>query len=372
MTFSYLSTPSIPYVYGNILPGGWANFSGQTHVFTIDPDDYCFNPGIGLNFNAINMLNQIGYGNYNINMGSIVPPPFMGMPQPQMPDPAQANEILKQILAPVNEQLDMLANQQANQNIQTCDLAIQGSKQKLEAMLQDENLSEEDKAKVQGLLDRVNEAEEKLKNIKENTDKLSAQEAQAETAKIAQELNNIANEAIQISSGKVEDNNDEVKEEAENDGKEPQHASVDGYNAQVQNDVENFYCSVYRAGTDENTLGDFMNGFTKDNVMDRLCTFNKYHSQEEGESLMKAFVDDTSGSLRKDGCRKVAFSLRLKADELGIYDECAADFAAINRELRSFWGVSNSIYKHFDNIAAKIGEKMGGTYAQDCKPKEKE
>ncbi|MBR6301389.1 hypothetical protein IKR55_01495 [bacterium] len=384
MTFSYLSIPSIPYVYGNILPGGWANFSGQTHVFTVDPDDYCFNPEFGLNFNALNMLNQVGYGNYNIYMGGLTPPPYQGAPQPQMPDPAQVQSIVDAILAPIREQMNAQANQQANQNIQACDNAITASKPKLEAMLQDENLSEEDKAKVQEALDKVNEAEEKLKAIKDNQDKISPQEAQSKTEKIRTELIKLINDAAKIGTQNVgnqtkdndkakDDNNvdDNKKVDDETATEKQGVASHTGFSSQVQKDTYNFFGAVSGLGTDEDTVKEFMGSMDKDNVMDRMCAYNKYKSKVFGESLMEAFVGDVSGKQRKEGCKNVASALQQKADELGIYDECAEDFAAIDRQLSSFWGVNDSIYEHFNNIVAKIGEKMGGIYAQNCEPKEK-
>ena len=384
MTFSYLSIPSIPYVYGNILPGGWANFSGQTHVFTVDPDDYCFNPEFGLNFNALNMLNQVGYGNYNIYMGGLTPPPYQGAPQPQMPDPAQVQSIVDAILAPIREQMNAQANQQANQNIQACDNAITASKPKLEAMLQDENLSEEDKAKVQEALDKVNEAEEKLKAIKDNQDKISPQEAQSETEKIRTELIKLINDAAKIGTqnvGNQTKDNDKVKDDNNADDNKKVDdetatekqgvASQTGFSSQVQKDTYNFFGAVSGLGTDEDTVKEFMGSMDKDNVMDRMCAYNKYKSKVFGESLMEAFVGDVSGKQRKEGCKNVASALQQKADELGIYDECAEDFAAIDRQLSSFWGVNDSIYEHFNNIVAKIGEKMGGIYAQNCEPKEK-
>lgn len=386
MTFSYLSIPNIPYVYGNVLPGGWANFSGQTHVFTVDPDDYCFNPEFGLNLNAINTLNQVGYGNYNINMGGITPPPYVNMQLPQMVDPAQFNKLLEAILAPVHKSLDAIANQQANQNIQACDTAIQSSKPGLEAMLQDENLSQEDKAKVQEILDKVNEAEEKLKAIKENQNKLSPQEAQTETAKIRTELIKVLDEAKKIGTQQADDtakDNDTVNDEnkdgkVENDenkdgnaSDESQGASLTGFNAQVQSDTFKFFKAVSSLGTEEEDVKKFMGSMDKDNVMDRMCAYNKYKSKVFGESLMQAFVNDVGGKQRKEGCQNVADALRQKADELGIFDECAGEFAEIDRALSSFWGISDSIYEKFDKIIAKIGAAMGGVHADNCKPKQK-
>ena len=51
-----------------------------------------------------------------------------------------------------------------------------------------------------------------------------------------------------------------------------------------------------------------------------------------------------------------------KAEELGIYDECKADFAAIDKEMGSVFMVYNSIAKNYDNILKKIAEKMGSKY----------
>ena len=136
MTFSYASYPNIPYVYGNLLPGGWANFSGQTHVFTLDPDDYCFNPGMQLNGNALAQLSQVGAGGFGFSM--------------QMPDQATVDQMAKGILAPI-------ANDHANQNIRSCDAVIENAKTQLQGIIDNEKTSAEDKAKAQELITKLEE-----------------------------------------------------------------------------------------------------------------------------------------------------------------------------------------------------------------------
>ena len=84
---------------------------------------------------------------------------------------------------------------------------------------------------------------------------------------------------------------------------------------------------------------------------------------------MKAFMWDASSGFCCAGGDKVKYgklmarALRDKAEELGVYDECAADFAAIDKEMSSTFYVSNDVYKNYDNIVKIIGDKMGSKYS---------
>ena len=99
-----------------------------------------------------------------------------------------------------------------------------------------------------------------------------------------------------------------------------------------------------------------------------MLGWNKYHSAENGESFMEAFMDDADSGWCWAGGQKVKYGNALKsmllqqAEALGIYDECKEDFAAIDKEMKSWFYIDNGIAKNYDNILKKIAEKMGSKY----------
>lgn len=339
MTYSYLSIPNIPYVYGNLLPGGWANFSGQTHVFTIDPDDYCFNPGMGLNDCAIGMLSNVGFGSYNLPSLFTIPP-YTGMPTVPMPDQSQINSVADAMFAPI-------ANQAANQNIQTCDNAINASKPKLEAMLQDEKLSDEDKAKVQELLDKLAEKEEELKAIKENQDKLSPQEAKEKTEEIRKEITEIVKEAAQISTQSVATDDETVNND---DGKKEPQGAVEKKKLSALTLVDRFHDAVAGCGTDDKEFKSVCESINEDNVIDVMNLYKDTYKN----SFMEDFMGDAGHKQRQLYGRHIARMLRNKAIELNILDKCP-EFGEIFAELDELF-IDGDIYQKFDSIIAKITE----------------
>ena len=105
-------------------------------------------------------------------------------------------------------------------------------------------------------------------------------------------------------------------------------------------------------------MEEVLNLVNKDNVMDLVLAWNKYHSGEEGESFIEAFMWDAESGQKEKYGKLIARALRDKAEELGIYDECREDFAKIDKEMGSWLYISNDIAQNYDNIIAKIAEKM--------------
>ena len=111
-------------------------------------------------------------------------------------------------------------------------------------------------------------------------------------------------------------------------------------------------------------MEEVLNLVNKDNVMDLVLAWNKYHSGEEGESFIEAFMWDADSGQKEKYGKLIARALRDKAEELGIYDECREDFAKIDKEMGSWLYISNDIAQNYDNIIAKIAEKMGSQYGR--------
>ena len=84
---------------------------------------------------------------------------------------------------------------------------------------------------------------------------------------------------------------------------------------------------TYCVGTKDEEMEEVLNLVNKDNVMDLVLAWNKYHSGEEGESFIEAFMWDADSGQKEKYGKLIARALRDKAEELGIYDECREDFA---------------------------------------------
>ena len=97
--------------------------------------------------------------------------------------------------------------------------------------------------------------------------------------------------------------------------------------------------------------------------MDVMLAWNKYHSATNDESFMEAFMYDADGDQKVEYGKKIYRLLREKADEYGVYDELKDDFKEIIDELDDF-SIDNTIYEKYDNIIAKIAEKMGSKYGR--------
>ncbi|MBQ8459209.1 hypothetical protein IJ541_03795 [bacterium] len=382
--FTYNSFPNIPFVVSNALPGGFMNIAGDTVCYTIPEEclpqtDF----GFSLNQNAQARLN-----NYNIN------PWGYGLPQFS---PEAINAWNQQILAPTADQI-------ASQRINGAKASIASTKAKIQAKLNNKDITDEEKARLEALLEELKAQEEKLQNVIDNSYVLTREEASKQAGEVADAVADI-NSRIdgekkdeKVDNKDKTDNKDKVnKDETDDDEtdetkktKETQGKKDVTYSSTIKRDIERFYYATYCVGTDDPEMENVIGNIDSDNVMDYMTAWNKYHSAEKGESFMKAFISDanegfwgnalslgvchlfgygTVSDQKVNGCRQVALALREKAEELGIYDECAADFAAINKELGSWLWIDNAIYKHYDNIIKKIANKMGPGYAKNAEPK---
>jgi hypothetical protein len=124
----------------------------------------------------------------------------------------------------------------------------------------------------------------------------------------------------------------------------------------------------YFWGTKNEQLNAVMENINSENVMDYMTGWNKlYAGSHDGNSFMKAFVGDAGHSQKKTYCKRVALALRLKAEELGIYDDCKEDLDEINKELKC-WIIDDKIATNFDKIIKNIADKMGGDYKKYAEP----
>ena len=381
MTFSYLSLANIPYVYGNLLPGGWMNLSGQTHVYTIDPDMYCFNPGMGLNMNAQMQLSQFGVGGF-------------GIPPMQMPSQEQIQALSNAIIAPIIDQMKQqeaqaLAAQvaQCDGNAKACELAIKTLKEKFNAKLEQEGITDNEKEDVNALLEQLDKVEkelkeqkEKLEELKNSEDKSGVQEISKKIGELNTQLNGIARDYNSVGSGELKEKYEKVdaEEEKVNENKEAEKDEKTGDDNKTDKDkktekqgaveknkytkqdekideiVEDFHKAINGPGTDNDLFKDTVNKLDEDNIIKVM----KAYQDEFGTSFMKDFMEDANkeqATVLGDKIRKI---LRAKAKKLGIYDECKKDFKKINNEVNISWYqvFDYTVYKNFNNVIEKIAE----------------
>lgn len=381
---TYQSYANIPFM--NALPCITTNFGGDIQVATIP--DYASAP-IGVELNGLAQQ-------------ALTPPLASLGPNIQVPSQDSINNYVNALYAPI-------ANNIASGNI-NCNLQnINITRNKLNAMLLDEKYKD-NKEEIEALLERLKKAEEELVELTTKTE-LSATEALKESNRIGDEIRNIINDANNIGKPKDDkkadkkddkdkdkvdgkDNTDDTDktddEEKVDETENSQGKKEVKYSPQVKTAIETFYAATYCAGTDDPAMEEVVGSITSDNVMDYMTAWNKYHSSEKGESFMEAFMSDANEGFwgtvlggfginklfgygatsdqKVNGCRQVAYALREKAEELGIYDECKADFAKIDKELGSWLWIDDDIYKNFDNIIKKIANKMGPGYSKYGSP----
>lgn len=345
--FTNLSYANLPY--WNQLPMTVTNYGGDTQVSTI-PEYASGRIGMTMNPTA-----QQQFG--------------MGIPSVQ--------DLTQSYLNPA-------MNQMANTVIRATQQAIAATKQGLNAALQKKDLKEEDKKKINNLLEQLKKQEEALKELMQSTE-MKPEDAFTKAQDIQKEVNKIktsANELIKaINNGTSTDStktdNDATKadgDDTKTDGKtktddktktdgkdEKQGASVD--QTKITNLVDQFYDATYRIGTDDEVFNSVCEQITDENVLDVMLTWKKFHGTEKGESFMQAFMWDANADQKKTYGKKIARALRDKAVALGIYDKCREDFAAIDKEMNSWFYISNDVAKNYDNIIKEIANKEGKPYA---------
>ena len=369
MVATNLSMANIPY--WGMLPMMYTNYGGDTQISTVEPyQSY----NIGLAFNPIA---QQSWGMQGVNACTAITPQV------------NVQAIAKEVQAMVGQAL----NQMTNNNLKLCINNVAQTKARLQAKMNAEGTTEEQKKEIQKMLDKIEEKEKELKEIAKSTN-LDPQTAYNKVKELENSINELVKESINLingtgSTGSTDSTGSTGSTEStgstgstgstESTGstdstgstsstgstvstEEPQGA-VDNFDSDVRTAVDQFYDATYCPGTKDKEMEEVLNLVNKDNVMDLMLCWNKLHSAECGESLMDAFMWDADSSQKEKYCKLISRALRDKAEELGLADECAADFAAIDKEVRSWFFISNDISKNFNNIIKKIGDKMGSKYS---------
>lgn len=360
MAVTNMSLANIPF--WGCLPMMHTNYGGDTQISTI-PSYAGYN--LGLSFNP---MAQATWGMPGLSMGQF----------PQMPPINQ-----QAVIAGAQALLTPALNNLTSSNINLCINNIASTKARLQAAMQAESTTEEQRNQIQTILDKLKVQEDKLQEIKNSTD-LDPQTAYQKVSEIEAEVNKIVRDAIKLLSNNTKpdasqdtdtdesvdgadsaDGADGTDESAEGTGSadsstetNPQgNTNVDEFSADTKAAVDQAYDAMYCVGTDEEALEEVLKLVNKDNVMDLMLAWNKYHSGEKGESFMTAFMWDADSDQKEKYGKAIAKALREKAEELGIYDECAADFAAIDKEMGSWFYISNDIAENMMQLLKKLLQK---------------
>lgn len=354
---SYANLP-----YWDILPMGVTNYGGDMQIYTI-PDYVGGSIGVELNSAAKAQLGNTGY-------------PGLDLTPPQVSQEA--------IQAGANKLLYPALNKITSMTINNCMNNIAMTTQKLNAMLQNDK-NKEHADEINALLDRLEEQKKALKELAESIE-LDPKTANNKATEIENAVRQIVKDATQIGKAKADD--DKVDDDKKDDKVDESDDKVDGKEDKEDNKVDDkkdnedekpqgvngkvpanivslidrFYDATYRVGTDNNEFNAVCDSINKDNVLDIMLGWKQFHGTEKGESFMTAFMYDADRSQKIKYGKLIARALRDKAEELGIYEECKEDFAAIDKEMGSWFYVNNDVAKNYDNIIAKIAKKSGKSY----------
>ena len=355
MSTTYLSYANAPF--WGFLPMGMTNFGGDIQVFTV-PEYANGQIGMLLNPQAQAALSGTSFMPWGLQIPPVTP--------------QSVQEYAQNLLNPA---LNNLASASINTSMQN----IAMTKTRLNAMLQQDSITDEQKTKINELLDKLEEQEEKLKELTQSTD-LKPEEAYKKAKEIESEIRKIVNEVVELGKAisgtttstteettstqeetSTQENNstEESEETEENEGK----TNIDKFSPEVVEMVDVFNDAIHVwDGTDNDAFNAVCANINKDNVLEVMLAWNKYHSGQDGESFMEAFMWDANATQKKQFGKLIARALRDRAEELGVYDDCAADFAKIDKELNSLLWISNDISEQFENIVAIMAEKVNSPY----------
>lgn len=159
MSYNYLSYANMPY--WNVLPCGISNFGGDTQVFTLPDDITNGNIGMNLNEQALAVLNQQSniYNNWGVT--NPVTPTVPGMTTPG----GTGNPFID-IMLNVANKWQANATQQRMGNVLS---GINKLRQQLYGQLYKPGITEEEAAKINDYITKLNEQEQQLLQAAEDT-----------------------------------------------------------------------------------------------------------------------------------------------------------------------------------------------------------
>ena len=323
---------NLPFI--NLLPMAITNIGGDTQVTTIEP----YNPNpLYMVFNQVaqQTWGTPGFtypGSYNVG--------------PYQPNQQAIDDLANQFIQPIHQT-------QATADLNAAASTIQGTAARLNSALADPNLSSTEQSTIRNHLSALDAVAQKISGFQRT------QDAQADAQKaiaIREEANTVSKAAIdylnslataQGTTSKQSTTTVEGQDTTNNSTTVSPTGSnkVDNVNTfapEYRQFASDFHDAIDGWGTNDEDMEALLDQIDETNVMQVMLAYNKYQSGRDGESFMEAFMWDAasgflgfgmgSGKKIKYG-RAIATALRQKAEELGVYDQCRADFAAIDKEM---------------------------------------
>ncbi len=240
---------------------------------------------------------------------------------------------------------------------------IASLKSQLTQALGSEQLTDEQKNKLEVLLNQIEVLENRLKDI------TVLQQRGANPAAVKAALNEVS-ASLKVLREKVEQAALSIKNEIENSQEEEiileDNQNDDGDDNTVQQKqtplsseqrkqvrliCDTFADAIDGWGTDDEAFELALSSINSDNVIEVMQHWNKTYKNEFNETFMESFMWDADHGQKRDYGRYILEQLQERADRAGI--DIDADAVKIRRELNS-WFISNDISAEYDEISNKI------------------
>lgn len=337
-TYGNLTNASMAYLpFMPFNPFGITNFGGDIQIFPVE--NYQTSQ-IGLAFNQVAQASgwPAGiFGGYSMT------------PQINM------NAVVAQASAMTAQSLNQLASQEINTALQT----IAGQKAKIQAQLQAKDIKDEDKAKLEEQLKKLEEYEKQINDLK--TSGMDPQSAYLKANELKVAVNNLiaGKPENEEKADKTNEKDNEKSEKSPEDSSDTKNQGSKSNPENFTNWVDAFHDATFKIGTDNEVFDACCEEITKDDVVERMIQWNQSYP---GESFMEVFMADADKDQKLKYGRQIQRALRDKAQELGIDLSKDPDYLAITKELNSLLWIDNGVADNFNALIKKLAAKMGFKY----------
>lgn len=249
---------------------------------------------------------------------------------------------------------------------------------KLQGILESDQLTAEQKSRVQEKLDEVRALKEQFKKALSNPQvnilyalEYKMQDLQKEIAelgkKLAEEVQQAAteNDDETTSASSSSDSTAETEEQKQNRADEA--AGIVGL----------IFDAVDGIGTKNGQLEQTIAQINKDNIVDVFDAWNENYKAQEGSLVKRIYDDEYWYNGGNNYVKHMVDAFEEKARELGLYSKLIKEFTTVNSELNATWAtdeakVSEAMDKIHTTIKAKLEEnaaKSDNKKADDDKVK---
>ena len=377
---------ALPQYLGNRL--SWGTWGGENQPVLFPAGRSNFQYALAQDYNNPNHIRQwnpllIGF---NLNEGTTNP-----------------IAVAKGNMDAYNAGASFMAQQLNNQKIGNVAQALGSLEAKLQSALQNDKLTDAQRAKLQKLLEKVQakkaEIQQKLQNGQLSQEDIEA--IQGEVLAVQKEISETVENIIkEIETGKTSNGNN--NNESSNGTSHETDENTDGV-VVTEKAAKQFEAKQKKAltsaldicktiyagsqghtwGTDYDTIRKGTAKINKDNAAMVVLAWDKQITPNGKKSLVKALFDEEhvyNPSLQKRGANNkvdnskaknidmiwnITSSLEEKAKELGIYDELAGQFITAYDELDDTFVDQDAIENAVYEIAAKVYEKQAEKEALD-------